>query len=384
MSIDLQKSTEELLTSYTEKNGGILHVLVTVSGGPDSMALLDACNNLAEADRLLVTAAYLNHHPGSDNAESRANLVREYCGTKGIPFIIDVIGRKTESNQSPEEWMRQERYDYFRRTASENHCDYILTGHHANDQAETVLHRVITGTGLRGLQGIRDRRDNILRPLLNFRKHELIEYCTVNKLPFLNDPHNDDLDRPRNRIRHEIIPSIEATLNPEVQSALCRLSRWVIEADAIISKEVADCYKASCLNFQKGKIVLDLNVILAYFTMIQKYAIQQAISTVSGTNLCLSSIDFDRIVDFLRDSRTGAYLSFADNVIILRDRDRIIIQAGTPSDYCFQLAAGVNQRLDSLLMDTVWEKPTLHDLFSGDGFIADFCLCSGQGTLTLR
>lgn len=226
-------------------------VVCAVSGGADSIAMLHglcAVNGLRDR-RWLISVAHLDHHIRSDSARCAA-FVRESAGNLGLECRLetaDVPALKKAEGGSLEETARRVRYEFLRRAAEEAGAGIVAVAHHADDQAETVLHRIIRGTGLHGLGGMRQSRpieeENaiaLVRPLLGFRQAELREYLLARGLSFWEDATNaDSAAATRNRIRHEILPLLEAKLNPQAVGALVRLAnqandaaqaiRWVAE-----------------------------------------------------------------------------------------------------------------------------------------------------------
>jgi tRNA(Ile)-lysidine synthase len=384
MSRDVLKVLEEYLLSYTKETGEILRVLIAVSGGVDSMALLGATHKVYEKCGIHIHAAHLIHHPESNEAKARADLIRDYCEQQSILHVIEEVKRTSPKGKSLEEWMREERYHFLERVAKEYHCNYILTGHHADDQAETVLFRVLTGSGIGGLQGIRSEFGRVLRPFLKLTKRQLIEYCKKCHVPYADDPANTDLRFPRNRIRHEILPLIESRLNPDVSAALSRFSGRMVELNEVVDQEVTKCWRKSVLNFQKGKIILDLEAILTYFTVIQKYTILKALNEIAGSEVKLSTAEMDRIAKFLASSRTGSFLKFEKGVYLVRDRQTLVIGKGSPPPQRQELIPGENREIPEYSLRVVWEKPVGEAYQAGDTSSADLDLGDANGSLTLR
>lgn len=141
------------------------------------------------------------------------------------------VGRAEEGGGSGHDELRRRRYRFLRRTAREVGADRIATGHQADDQAETVLFRLLRGTGLRGLAGIPERRDEIVRPLLPFRERDLLDYLEAHGLPWSRDPANRDPTYARSRIRHELMPALELTWEEDPVERLLRLGRAARDAD---------------------------------------------------------------------------------------------------------------------------------------------------------
>lgn len=226
-------------------------VVCAVSGGADSMAMLHglcAVNGLRDR-RWLLSVAHLNHQIRGDS-HGCAKFVRKTAGGLGLECRVesaDVPAIQKAERGSLEETARRARYEFLHRAAEDAGASIISVAHHADDQAETVLHRMVRGTGLHGLAGMRPSRSIVegkpvalVRPLLVFRRAELREYLLFGGLPFREDSTNADPEvATRNRIRHEVMPLLENKLNPQVVEALLRLAgqagdaaetlRWVAE-----------------------------------------------------------------------------------------------------------------------------------------------------------
>lgn len=174
-----------------------------------------------------VHAAHYNHNLRPTAARDEA-FVRAWCGEQGVPLTVgsgDVAGEAARRGTGLEETARDLRYAFLEQTAWEQDA-LIATGHHAGDNAETVLLNLIRGCGLRGLTGIPERRDNIVRPMLSVSRAEIEDYLTAHGVPHVEDETNGDLIYARNRVRRQLIPLLEE-LNPRaaahISSAAVRL-----------------------------------------------------------------------------------------------------------------------------------------------------------------
>jgi tRNA(Ile)-lysidine synthase len=193
------------------------HVAVALSGGMDSVVLL----HLLRFGGARVTAAHFDHamRPGSD---ADARWVRGLCVAWGVPLVE----ARAEETLRTEDEARRARYRFLRRAQAESGATHLATAHHADDQAETVLFRILRGTGVAGLAGIPERDEGgLVRPLLPFWRAELKGYARENGLRWRTDPTNRALGPARNRIRNELIPRIEETLAPGARRSLVRLAR---------------------------------------------------------------------------------------------------------------------------------------------------------------
>jgi tRNA(Ile)-lysidine synthase len=234
----LVRQVEQCLAQLGPAPGGCV---VAVSGGPDSVALLRAVAALRREDRLLV--AHLNHQlRGADSDADEAFVARLHAelsaSAQNLAFRsarLDVAERARQERGNLESVARRLRYDWLAQVAQDAGLPWVLTGHTADDQAETVLHRLLRGTGLRGLRGIAPRRPlaagvELVRPLLGVRRADVMAYLQQLGQPFRDDASNANRRFTRNRIRHELLPMLAEHYNPGIVPVLCRLADQAAEA----------------------------------------------------------------------------------------------------------------------------------------------------------
>lgn len=203
-------------------------VLVAVSGGPDSVAMLHALLAHSSEFGFEVHAAHLNHGIRGEASDLDAEFVRSLAHNLGVPVTIekaDVPALREAMRVGEEEAAREARYEFLRRAAREIGAGRIAVGHTADDRAESVLLNVIRGTGVEGLGSIRPARGEIVRPMIDAWRSDVEVYIRQHALPFRIDESNLDTTYTRNRIRRELIPLIEREYNPRARSALVRLAR---------------------------------------------------------------------------------------------------------------------------------------------------------------
>jgi tRNA(Ile)-lysidine synthase len=220
---------------------GRLPLVVAVSGGPDSVALLHA---LASGQLPNLIIAHLNHQlRGQDSADDERFVhdLHAALQTRGTARLelrcqqIDVGAQALLEGDNLESVARRIRYGWLAKVAREVHAPFVATGHTADDQAETVLHRLVRGTGLRGLRGIAARRTlvpgiELIRPLLGVTRGEVLAYLEVHGQAYREDASNSDRKYTRNRIRHELLPYLAQHYNPAIGSILCRLAEQAGQA----------------------------------------------------------------------------------------------------------------------------------------------------------
>lgn len=210
--------------------------LVGFSGGWDSMCMLHILNGLSKEEGFRLVAAHLNHNWRGDESDREEERCKDFCDKFEIPIVTKTL----PAGIKPSELIARElRYAFFKDCAIKYDADAILTAHTKSDNAETILYRIIKGTGLNGLEGIKECRDidtfKVIRPILNFSRKDIESYCIQNELYPNSDSSNLNTKYARNNIRHNIMPSIKA-INPNVENALINLADMAIGNNKIIQE----------------------------------------------------------------------------------------------------------------------------------------------------
>lgn len=209
-------------------------LVVAFSGGYDSMCLLDIINKLSKKHNFKPIAIHLNHNwRGKESKQDELNC-QKFAIENGIEFYCETLSSEIPKNETA---AREERYNFFERCAEKFNSKCILTAHNADDNAETVLYRIVKGTGTIGLEGIKEKRGIYYRPLLNIYRDEIEQYCKDNNLKPNIDSSNSDTKYKRNLIRHEIFPLLEK-INPCVKKSLNSLSSFAENQNITDEKQI--------------------------------------------------------------------------------------------------------------------------------------------------
>lgn len=208
------------IKKYVKPNSALL---VACSGGADSAALTDALWQLEKECGYKITVMHVEHGIRGHEALDDAEFVKNFCAERGLAFVcrhVKAPDYALQNGLSLEDAARRLRYKALFAYAAEAGCDYIVTAHQADDQAETVLMQLMRGSGTSGLGGMQTISGKLLRPFLFVQRTEIEAYCRERGLRFCNDSTNDDVRYTRNRIRKELLPYLEKSFNPRVITAL--------------------------------------------------------------------------------------------------------------------------------------------------------------------
>lgn len=211
-------------------------VLVAISGGADSVALL----HVLVRSGYECVAAHCNFHLRGEESDSDEAFVRSFCGTLGVPLHVAQFDTKAYASQkhiSIEMAARDLRYDWFFSLLDELKIPVVAVAHHADDAAETFFLNLTRGTGVRGLAGMKSVQGRVVRPLLSVSRHEIELYCKANGLDYVTDCTNNSDDYARNRIRHHVIPEFKK-LNPSFLTTMGNNMNHVAQVLAIFEEQV--------------------------------------------------------------------------------------------------------------------------------------------------
>lgn len=248
-------------------------LLAAVSGGADSIALLFMLHEL----EMPVAVAHYDHQTRAGGSTRDAEFVREVADSLGLPFHFasnDVPAIAARSEGSFEEIARELRYLFLIETAEETGCCALVTGHHADDQAETLLMRFLRGTSPRGLAGIPPVGERegfaVLRPMLTLTRGDILEYLEDRNLAYRDDPSNADNSYTRNRIRHELLPMLTETYNRNLRGVLGRMAEIQREENhfltaatgAFLSQCLIDSESIDRKAFRYGHVAIQRRAIL--------------------------------------------------------------------------------------------------------------------------
>jgi tRNA(Ile)-lysidine synthase len=330
------------ITKYINKNETIV---IGVSGGPDSMALFNLLNSIAKKYSLKIIAAHFNHMLRGKESTRDMEFVRKQAVKAGNVFAarskdINALNKKT--GFGTEKTAREERYRFFIETALEHNASKIALAHNLDDNAETILFRLIKGTGTKGLCGIPAQRkvtngefgikDNnlsgggitIIRPVLKFSKKQIISYLKERKQKYITDSSNSKSVYQRNIIRNKLIPFIEKEMNPAVKDCLVR--------NAVIAANEEDFMQAQAGGFiqknaliGRNKAVFSRVKFLSLHTALRQRVILAVLYRVLDAK---RKVDYTLVADTEKSIAENSTMSLPSGFVIRYENEDVIIQKG--------------------------------------------------------
>jgi tRNA(Ile)-lysidine synthase len=290
---NLLTQVQETLQKYRMLKPGE-RILVACSGGADSVALFYLLKELVPSLKIRLSLIHFDHGLRSDSPRD-AEFVRRLARRFDVPFWggKGKLKKAPKKGLSPEAQAREKRYEFFERVSRKTGIRKIALAHHQDDQAETVLMRLLQGTGLRGLQGIRLvsswKRLTLIRPLIETSRTGIREFLRERKIGFREDSTNRSRGPLRNRVRHELLPLLEKKFNPQIRGLLCRLADTAVSESGGLDDWVRERWKACVRSRRNGTVWLDRERFLLYPGLLQFRLLDQILHSIDPR----SGLDFE-------------------------------------------------------------------------------------------
>ena len=295
-------------------------VLVALSGGADSVCLLRALLALGDVLGISVAAGHYNHQLRGADSLRDETFVRGLCEKLHVPLTVssgDVAGEAKRSGRSVEDMARSMRYAFLEEAARAAGADRIATGHHADDNTETVLLHLTRGAGLRGLGGIPPKRGGIIRPLLSVERHEIMDYLTDLDQDFVEDATNADTLFRRNAIRHEVVPLLKEQ-NPNLAQTILRQSELLRRDAAYLDTLAKRAFKH--LRSDEGGLCLSVEELGHYDPAMASRIAALAIQAAGGE---AEAVHIEQVLD-IAESKDPSAQTMVPGLLVRREYDRLI------------------------------------------------------------
>jgi tRNA(Ile)-lysidine synthase len=315
-------------------------VLVAVSGGVDSMVLLHLLIRCRKRLKLELGIVHLHHELRPGAADADQELVRTTASKYHLPFFslrrsVRIFAR--EKKVSLEEAGHLLREMLFTEVTKEQGYQKIATAHHLDDQAETVLMRLLLGSGLSGLAGIRMRKTIWVRPLLFASRKEIEEYALQQQISFREDETNKDISILRNKIRHQLLPLLIKEYNPRTAQQLTQLASIFEEWEHYIQPQVQKAIQQYVKSESENKFEVGIDFFKQYFSWVKIPLIENVMQQLGQTNVRMNFQQFSDFNNWLEKGRTSSRFQWSPGIVSVKHQTRIDFislspQAGRPEE----------------------------------------------------
>lgn len=304
-------------------------LVLGVSGGPDSIAMLDILNEIRMDKKndlnFQIVVAHINHMI-REEADDDEKFVKDFCKKKNIEFYsksIDVQKLANTNKIGIEEAGRNARYEFFDEILKKTKSNKVAIAHNKNDKAETIIMNFMRGSGISGLKGIEEKREKYIRPLIECERIEIEKYCEEQRLNPRIDKTNFENEYTRNKIRNIVIPYVKREFNPNIINTLNRLSELVKEEEEYIEKQVKKSYYNLMVEENEKEIVLDLRKFNQEEKVIKSRLVLYTIMRLFGTSKGIEKIHVEDIIKLCNNNIGNKYLTPNKNIKILVKNHKI-------------------------------------------------------------
>ena len=307
-------------------------IVLGVSGGPDSMCMLDMMRELKEEKNINfeIYVAHINHMIRKEAIDDE-KYVQNYCLKHNIEFFVkraDVQKIANDKKIGTEEAGRKVRYDFFEEVLQKTGSNKIAIAHNKNDKIETIIMHLLRGSGLSGLKGIEPIRDNkYIRPLIECERQEIEQYCEDRKLQPRIDKTNFENEYTRNKIRNILIPYIKKEFNPNIIQTLSRLSEVATDESNYIDLQTQKIYNKLLIEKSDKQIILKLKEFNQQENVIQKRLVLKTIKELNGSTDRIEKIHIEDIIKLCTNNVGNKYLTPNKNLkVLVKDKKIFFIK----------------------------------------------------------
>lgn len=325
-------------------------VVIGVSGGHDSMALLYVLKSLKSEFKFEIIIAHINHGVRGIEADDDEEYVKKVAKSLDIPFYsfkanMDEYARIHKLTS--EEAGREIRYEFFESVLKKEEATKIAVAHNKDDQAETLIMRFMRGTGIDGLRGMEFKTRDIIRPILNINRSEIEKYCVEQEINPRIDKTNLMPIYGRNKVRLELIPFIENTFNSGIINTLFRTSEIMKTDSDFFSVYTEEKFKDSIKESRKLRLVLDIEKVKSLHTAIKTRVIRRSIEEINFNLKGIERKHIKDIVELIDANKTGKKINIINNIIVKISYDDLIFEIKEKTkDISFDYKLDIDETLD--------------------------------------
>ena len=318
-------------------------VIAAISGGADSMAMLNVLSNLKKTLNLTVIVAHVNHQKRS-NAKFEEQLVQEVAKQYNMPFEVMYL-KKVEVTTNFHAYAREERYHFFAQLAEKYHANKIATAHHLDDQLETFLHRMLYYRSLSMLRGINPcvnyETYSIIRPLYEVTKKEIYQYCHDYQVAFMEDESNESDEYTRNRIRHHIVPPLIAE-SATVYDNVLSLTHQITEDEQYFQGEVSKLKEL--VTIKGNEVLLSRNWLNGLAYSLSSRLIHDVLQSM--TNEMITHVHVQSVLALCKRSKPNLQLTLVGNLCCLIEYDNVIFNKRVTAEKTYDISLEINSKIN--------------------------------------
>ena len=304
-------------------------LVLGVSGGPDSIYMLNILNEIKEEWQFQIYEAHINHMIRKE-ADDDETYVQQYCENNNIQFFAKKVNVQEIANiqkMGTEEAGRNIRYEFFEEVLQKVGANKIAVAHNKNDKIETIIMNLLRGSGLLGLKGIEPIRDNkYIRPLIECERQEIEQYCEQHRLNPRIDKTNFENDYTRNKIRNIVIPYIQKEFNPNIIETMDRLSEVATDESNYINKETQKIYEKLLIEKTQEQIILKLKEFNEQEKVIKSRIILLTVKELMGSAQRIEKIHIEDIIKLCSNNVGNKFLTPNKNIKFLVKDKRLYVR----------------------------------------------------------
>ncbi|MBN1474388.1 MAG: tRNA lysidine(34) synthetase TilS [Syntrophaceae bacterium] len=354
--------------------------MVALSGGPDSVALLDSLVKIAPKMNLSLFVAHYNHSLRGNESEKDEKFCRKLAESYGLPYLrgkMDVT--KKQNGESPEDFYRRQRYAFLNKVANKNQAHKIALGHNLQDQAHTVLLRLVRGSSLEGLKGIEPIRENkYIRPLIEVSRREIMEYLSKNNISYRKDRSNNDEKYLRNKIRARLIPLLKKKFNPKIEEDLAQTAKILRVEDDFIKSHVVQARQSDYIIKNETGVRMNVDYLLGLHAALRSRLFKNVLDDIITSKQAVTSKHINNVESILRNNVSGKRVSLPGSFIARREYNILIFERKKPTkekrEYEYELKVGKSFYIKERNVDVFLKKmrPINIDCKADDKIYMDF------------
>ncbi|MBW8351512.1 tRNA lysidine(34) synthetase TilS [Bacillus sp. IITD106] len=323
--LDFERKTHHFISRHSLLKEGD-YILIAVSGGPDSLALLDFLYHQSARYNIKIAAAHVDHMLRGEASKEDLIFVQRYCEDRNIVFksaAIDINAKMAVDKTGLQETARKYRYQFFEKVMEELYANKLAVGQHGDDQIETILMRLVRGSSGISRAGIQVKRSfgkgmELIRPLMGVSKIEIEEYCKAHHLEPRRDLSNDTKKYTRNRFRLDVLPFLKKE-NPRVIEHFQRFSEEISEDETYLQEMAKEAFKKMCQVYEEGELTLDIPSFCQIALPLQRRVIHLILNYLYKQYIPdLTSVHIDAFKQLIKGENPSGRLDFPKGLKVIR------------------------------------------------------------------